>query len=70
MDKAAPVALVLKPHHARYSGEEGIVFANPYVVPRLQSRPALADQNRTSRNELAVKSLNAQPLRVGVAAVA
>src|SRR5262249_39616934 len=46
------------------------VLAQPHVVTRLQPRSTLPNQDGAPGYELPVESLDAQPLRVGIAAVA
>jgi hypothetical protein len=69
MHEAAQAAFVLEPHDAGNLGEQGVVLAPADVIPRLQPRAALANQDGAARDELAVKALHTQPLGVGIAAV-
>ena len=50
-------------------GEDGVVAAEPGAVAGQEGHPALADDDRPGRHELAVADLDAEPLADAVAAV-
>ena len=49
--------------------EDGVVLAETDVQARAEPATALADENRATGYEVAVVTLDAQPLRIAVAAV-
>lgn len=55
---------------ARCECEEGVVLTEAYILPRVNTRPELANENRTRRDLLAGKHLDAAALAVAVSAVA
>ena len=69
-DSAPPRAVVFKPHTAADLREERVVFAQPDVQSGREPSSALPHQNRSAGHDVAVVTLDAQPLRVAVAAVA
>src|SRR5262249_43939644 len=69
-DDAAVPAVVAVPDDARDLREERVVLAAAHVVAGEELRAALPDEDRAARHELAAEGLDAEPLRVRVAAVA
>src|SRR3954453_19492995 len=69
-DEAAALAFVVEVHDAVDLGEERVVAADADVHAGIETRPALADQNRTAGNELAGEGLDAEHFRLRIAAVA
>src|SRR6188768_2893395 len=57
-------------HHAVGGGEQGVVAADPDILARIHLGAALADQDVAGQHLLAAEALDAQPLAVGIAAVA
>jgi len=70
VDKPTHAPLVLVLDHPGNLGIQGVVLAEPHVITRLQTCPALPNQDGAPRYELPVESLDAQSLCVGIAAVA
>jgi hypothetical protein len=68
-DESTARPVVFELHTARDLGEERIVFAETDVGARLEATPALTHENRSARNEIAVVPLDAEALRVAIAAV-
>ena len=67
----APVlAVILEADLAVDLGEEGVILAEPDVEPRVESTSLLPHQDRAASDEIAVVTLHAEALRVGVAPVA
>jgi len=55
---------------ARFESEKGIVRTDAHIEAGMNAGAALAHENASSRDHLAVKPLDAEHLRVAVAAVA
>jgi len=68
-DKAPHAALVFELHDAGNFGEKSVVLALADVGSGLVARAALANQNGAATDELTAKTLNPQPLAVGIAPV-
>jgi len=68
-DEAAVLPAVLEADYAGDLGEEGVVLAAAYVGAGLERCPALADDDAAAQDCLAAEYLDAQSLRVRVAAV-
>ena len=51
-------------------GEERIVLSKTHVESGLESTAALTDENRSACHDVAVVTLDAEPLRVAVSPVA
>src|SRR5207249_8856869 len=68
-DDSAARAVILELHPTRDLGEDRIVFAPAGIPPGTKSPSPLANDNRPARHEVPVVRLDAQPLRVRVAAV-
>src|SRR5215212_6109408 len=69
-DEASALTLVVELHDAVDLGEERVVAADADVHAGLELRAALADENRSTGHELTGEALDAQHLRLRVAAVA
>ncbi len=69
-DAAAVLTMVLEANLAIDLRVKRVVFPKSDVEAWLEATALLAHQNRTARDEIAVVALDAQPLRVAVAAVA
>src|SRR5439155_24963602 len=69
-DDTAVRAVVFELHAAGDLREDRVVLAEARVEPGTEPAPALADDDRAAGDEVAVVRLHAEPLRVGVAAVA
>src|SRR3954454_3215136 len=69
-DEAAALAFVVEVHDTVDLGEERVVAADADVYAGIKPRPALADQNRTTGDELAGETLDAEHFRLRIAAVA
>src|SRR5271169_3090703 len=67
--EASPVAAIGELHPAADLGEQSVIGADAHVRPRLDLGAALADDDRSTGHELAAKSLDAQPLRIGITSV-
>src|SRR3972149_11803175 len=63
-------AVIFELHAARDLREDGVVLAEASVEPRPKPPASLPDDNRTPGHHVAVVRLDAEPLRVRVAAVA
>lgn len=61
--------MILESHAPTRFREESVVFAQADVQSRAESTSALADEDRSTRNEVAVKALDAEPLSLAVAPV-
>jgi hypothetical protein len=72
-DRAHVDVLAVAVHRKLYDAvgqcEERVVFAHADVLAGADARSALADQDVAGNDLLAAEALDAQPLRVGVAAV-
>src|SRR5882672_7616809 len=68
-DKLAGPALFFKLHDAIYQGEQSIVLAAAHVLARSPTRAALAGQNIATKDALAAKFFEAEPLRIRVSSV-
>ena len=64
------LAVVLEADLAVNLGEERVILAQADVQTRLEPAALLTDEDRTARDHVAVVTLDPQPLRVRVAAVA
>lgn len=62
--EAAQVATIDEANDAVDLREEGVVFAATNVLARLQTRAALAHDNRATRHQLSAESLYSKPLRI------
>ena len=69
-DEAAARAVIFEPHPAGDLREERVVLAEADVEPGLEPAAALPDENRSAGHDVAVVALDAEALRVAVAAVA
>src|SRR3954454_10321377 len=69
-DEAAALAFVVESHDAVDLGEERVIAADADVHAGIETRSALADQNRTAGDELAGEALDAEHFRLRIAAVA
>src|SRR6185436_14691914 len=69
-DHSAVRAVILELHAAGDLGEDRVVLPDPRVQPWAEPTPALADDDRAAGHDVAVVRLDAEPLRVRVAAVA
>src|SRR5262245_40405045 len=69
-DDAAVRAVVLELHASGDLGEDRVVLAEAGVEARAEAAPPLADDDRAAGDEVAVVGLDAEALRVRVAAVA
>src|SRR6185295_16008803 len=69
-DHTAAGAVILEPHASRDLREDRVVLAKPCVQARLEAAAALPNDDRPPQDHVAVVGFHAQPLRVGVAAVA
>ncbi len=70
MNKFSEPAPVHKTDDAADLGKQRVVPAAAHVLARLDGRPALPHQDGTARDQLASEPFYAQPLRVGIPAVA
>src|SRR3954453_8155078 len=68
-DDPSARAVVLELHLARGLREDRVVLAEPCVQAGLNPPPALAHDDGAAGDDVAVVRLDAEPLRVGVAAV-
>ena len=68
-DLAAMRAVIGKLHLARHLRKQRVVFAPAHVQSRLEAASALADEDRAAWDDVAVVALDAEPLRIAVAAV-
>ena len=68
-DELAHRAAVLKLDNPGDLGKEGVVFAAAYVEAGFNPGTALPHDDGATRYQLTAERLNAEPLRVGVAAV-
>src|SRR3712207_5181439 len=68
-DPLATARVGLELHLSHDHAEDRVVAAEADVLARMELRAALADDDLARRHELAVKPLDAQHLRVAVAAV-
>src|SRR4029079_7741708 len=68
-DHAAAWAAIRKLDDARDFREQRVVFATPHVQARPEAPAALPHEDRSARHEVAVEALDAEPLRVAVAAI-
>src|SRR5947208_5823751 len=69
-DEASALAFVVEVHDAVDLGEEGVVAADADVHAGIETGPALTDENRTTGDELAGETLDAEHFRLRIAAVA
>src|SRR3954453_17187545 len=67
-DEASALAFVVKVHDAVDLGEERVVAADADVHAGIKPRYALADENRTAGDELAGEALDAEHVRLPIAA--
>src|SRR5581483_7779417 len=63
-------AVILEPHAPRYLREDRVVFADAGVQAGTEAASALAHDDGAAADDVAVMRFDAEPLRVGVAAVA
>src|SRR5262245_17901624 len=70
VDLEAALALPLEDHVPVRQGEQGVVLAAADVQARHDRRAPLANEDVPGANLLAAEALHAEPLRLGVAAVA
>jgi hypothetical protein len=68
-DEAAGVAFVFEGDDTCDFCKEGVVSADAYIHTRLELRPALPNENRSTSDQLTTEAFHAQPLRMTVAAV-
>ena len=68
-DAATVRAVVLELHRAGDLGEQRVVLPEADVEARAEAATALADENRSAGDEIAIVALDAQALRVAVAPV-
>src|ERR1019366_8259027 len=69
-DDAPALAVILEFHAAGDLREDRVDLADARVQPRAEATSALADDDRAAGHDVAVVGFHAEPLRVGVAAVA
>src|SRR5688500_15212940 len=69
-DAAAVLAVVLQAAGAGDLGVQGVVLAEADIQARVEAAALLAHENRAAGDDVAVVALDAQPLRIAVAAVA
>ena len=69
-DLAAARAVIFEPDAAVDFGEDRVVLAESGIQSGEEPPPALAYDDRSASDHIAVMALDAQPLRVAVAAVA
>ena len=69
-DDASAGAVVFEPDSAGHLGEDRVVFPATGIQAGPEASTALAYDDRAARDEIAVVSLDAQPLRIRIAAVA
>ncbi len=69
VDELAVAALVFEKHHTRDHRVQAVVLGAFHIPARLVTRAALTNQNAAAGNQLAAKSLDSQPLPVGVTSV-
>src|SRR5258706_13229718 len=68
-DDAALGAVVLELHASGDLGEDRVVLAEARIQSRVEAAPALPDDDRAAGDDVAVVRLDAEPLRVRIAAV-
>ena len=68
-DLLAVTAHALKAHAAIHQSKQGIVAADAHVLAGMDMGAALTHQDVAGQNELTIGALDAQTLRLGVAAV-
>ena len=68
-DESSRHALIIELHNARDLRKKRVVFADAHIDTRLEARSPLPDKNRSTRYQLARKTLHAQPLGMTIAAV-
>src|SRR5688572_4783567 len=68
-NKSAALTVILELHLAGDLREQRVILAQADVEAGLVLASALADENRAPGHEVAVEALDAEPLRVAVAAV-
>src|SRR6187431_3232010 len=69
-DDPAVRAVVGELHAAGDLGEQGVILPAADVQARAEPATALTHENRAARHDVAVETLDSQPLRIAVAAVA
>jgi hypothetical protein len=69
VDESAFAAFVLELDEAGNFGKQGVIFSQANIQSGLKPRPALADQDRATRNQLSSKAFDAQSLGIGIAPV-
>jgi hypothetical protein len=68
-DFAAVLAVIFEPDLAVNLREQRVVLAEPDVQTRVEPASLLTDENRSAGDDVAVVALDAEALRVAVAAV-
>jgi hypothetical protein len=66
---AAVLPVIFEAHATADLGEQRMVLAEPDVQARLEAAPLLTHEDRSAWYDIAVVALDAEPLRVAVAAV-
>jgi len=61
--------VVFELHATRRCGEEGVVFSKSHVEPRTKSTSALPHEDRAAFDNIAIKPLDTQALRLAVTTV-
>jgi hypothetical protein len=64
------LAVIFEADFAVNLREQRMILAEPDVQPGLEPTTLLANEDRSARDEIAVVTLHAKPLRIAVAAVA
>lgn len=67
--EASQIAAIDEANHAVHLGKKRVVLAAPYVLARLQTSTALANDDRAAGNKLSTESLYSKPLCIRVAAI-
>jgi hypothetical protein len=67
--EAAHVPAIYEANDAVNFGKKRVIFAAAYVPARLQTRAALADDDRSAGYELSAESFYSEPLCIRVAAI-
>lgn len=69
MDEASHVAAIDESNYAVHLGKKSVVLAATDVLARLQTRAALAHDDRPASHKLSAESLYSKSLRIRVAAI-
>src|SRR4051812_22242219 len=69
-DFPAARTMIFEPHASVDLGEDRVVLAQAGVQAGQETPPALADDDRSARDNVAVMALDAKPLRIAIASVA